>query len=311
MTVLNGGRILAASQQMQIETLRLFCDLVEAESFSTAAEKHHITQGAVSQRIAALEKELEAKLLNRPGRITVTPAGQQLLRYAHKILETYDEFRGRLRQVEELVTGELHIASVYSIGLHELPPYLKWFRDHHPDVDVKVNYRRSNKVYADVLEGLADIGLVAYPEKRPDIDAMTFWQDEFVVVCTPDHPLAARESITPDDLNNVSFIAFEPDLPSRKAIDAMFAQFGVVVNQVMELDNVEMVKRAMEIENAVSILPRRTVYAEIEGSRLIQLELDAPGADLARPLGMIYRQGRELTPAMREFVDLLQTKRLF
>lgn len=296
---------------MQIETLRLFCDLVEAESFSIAAEKHHITQGAVSQRIAALEKELDAKLLNRPGRITVTPAGQQLLIYSHRILEIYDEFRGRLRRIGQPVGGVLQVATVYSIGLHELPPYLKWFRDHHPEVEVKVNYRRSNKVYADVLDGLADIGLVAYPEKRPDIDAMTFWLDEFVVVCTPDHELAERKSVTPADLNGVRFIAFEPDLPSRKAIDAMFAKFGVEVDQIMELDNVEMVKRAMELENAISILPQRTVYAEIEGSRLVQLDLDAPGADLARPLGMIRRSGRELTPAMREFIDLLQTKRLF
>lgn len=296
---------------MQIETLRLFCDLVEAGSFSTAAEKHHITQSAVSQRIASLEKELEAKLLKRGGRITVTPEGRALLRAAHEMLLIYDDFRTKLRKVGEPVTGELHIASVYSIGLHELPPYLKWFRDHHPDVDVHVNYRRSDKVYADVREGLADIGLVAYPESRTDIDAETFWQDEFVVVCTADHPLADRGKITPQDLEGARFISFEPDLPSRRAIDEIFEDAGVVIDQVMELDNVEMVKRAVEVENAVSIIPARTVYAEVEGGRMQQLELEAPESQIARPLGMIRKKSREVNPAMREFLELLQTKRLF
>ncbi|MEM7011522.1 MAG: LysR family transcriptional regulator [Verrucomicrobiota bacterium] len=296
---------------MQIETLRLFCDLVEAGSFSTAAEKHHITQSAVSQRIASLEKELDAKLLTRGGKITVTPEGRALLRAAHEMLGIYDDFRAKLRKVGEPVTGELHIATVYSIGLHELPPYLKWFRDHHPDVDVRVNYRRSNKVYADVIEGLADIGLVAYPERRPDVDAETFWQDEFVAVCTPNHPLAGRGKIAPQELAGVRFISFEPDLPSRRAIDEIFEDAGIVIDQVMELDNVEMVKRAVEVEDAVSIVPARTVYAEVEGSRLVQLELDASEAHIARPLGMIRKKSREVNPAMREFLELLQTKRLF
>lgn len=297
---------------MQIETLRLFCDLVETGSFSLAAVKHHVSQSAVSQRIAALEKELEAKLLIRGrGNISVTAEGRLLLRSAHEILEKYDEFRARLRKTGEPVTGELHVATVYSIGLHDLPPYLKVFRDHHPDVTVKVNYRRSDKVYADVLEGLADVGLVAYPENRPGLEAETFWQDHFVVICTAQHPLAGQKSVTPHDLDRVRFVSFEPDLPSRKAIDAIFSQFGVSVDQIMELDNVEMVKRAVEVENAISIVPQHTVYAEVEGGRLVQLELDAPEADIVRPLGMIHRKDREPTPALREFIDLLQTKRLF
>ncbi len=296
---------------MQIETLRLFCDLVEAGSFSIAAEKHHITQSAVSQRIAALEKELDATLLVRGRNTEPTAEGNLLLATAHQMLETYDDFRLRLRSPEKAISGSLNIATVYSIGLHELPPYLKWFRDHYPDAEVGVDYRRANQVYEDVEQGRADLGLVAFPEPRPGLNLETFWQDELVVICTPKHEFAKRGSILLKDLQGAKFISFEPDLPTRIAIDAMFAGAGVLVDVVMELDNVELVKRAVELEDAVSIVPQRTAYAEVEGGRLAQAKLTDPRLDTCRPLGVLWKQGIPENPALREFVELLEKKRLF
>jgi len=296
---------------MQIETLRLFCDLVEAGSFSTAAEKHHVTQSAVSQRIAALEKEVDAKLLVRGRNTEATPEGRLFLQMAHEILEVYDRFRRELRESFQPVVGSLRIATVYSIGLHELPPYLKWFRDHYPDAQVQVNYFRSDEVYREVREERADLGLVAFPEDRPGLTSEVFWRDELVLICTPQHPFARRSAVPVPDLQNARFISFEPDLPTRKAVDALLRDAGVEVNPVMELDNVELVKRAVEVEDAVAILPQRTVYAEVEGGRLAQSHLEAPSEFLNRPLGMICRKNGSSSPAFREFTELLRTKRLF
>ena len=296
---------------MQIETLRLFCDLVEARSFSMAAEKHRISQSAASQRIAALEKELGVKLLVRGRSTEPTAEGNLLLSAAHEMLETYDDFRARLRAPDEVIGGQLRIATVYSIGLHELPPYLKWFRDHYPNVKVEVEYRRANQVYTDVEENRADFGLVAFPESRAGLETKTFWQDELVLICTPDHDFAKRGSVRLTDLEGAKFISFEPDLPTRVAIDAMFAGVGVSVNELMELDNVELVKRAVELEDAVSIVPQRTAYAEVEGGRLAQATLIDPDIDTSRPLGVIWRPDEPENPALREFVELLETKRLF
>tara|TARA_R110002096_G_scaffold362892_4_gene556036 strand:- start:1560 stop:2456 length:897 start_codon:yes stop_codon:yes gene_type:complete len=298
---------------MQIETLRLFCDLVEAGSFSIAAEKHHISQSAVSQRIAALEKELGVTLLVRGRSTEATPEGNLLLRTAHEMLETFDDFRARLRSPDKAIAGRLRVATVYSIGLHELPPYLKWFRDHYPEVEVRVEYRRANQVYEDVELGRADLGLVAYPESRSGLKAETFWQDELVLICTPGHAFAKMDSVSLRDLEKSKFVSFEPDLPTRIAIDAMFAQAGVSVDEVMELDNVELVKRAVELENAVSIVPQRAAYAEVEGGRLAQATLSDAAIDTSRPLGVIWKpNGSEAeNPALLEFVELLETKRLF
>ncbi len=296
---------------MQIETLRLFCDLVEAGSFSTAAEKHHVSQSAVSQRIAALERELGTKLLVRGRNTEATPEGRRFLKSAHQILEIYDDLRDHFRQGDREVAGDLHLATVYSIGLHELPPYLKWFRDRYPDVDVRVEYKRSDQVYHEVAQGHADLGLVAFPRSGNDLESAIFWQDRLVVICTPDHRFASREAVAPADLEGERFISFEPDLPTRKAIDVIFHQAGVRVNELMELDNVELVKRAVELEQAVSIVPQRTVYAEVEGGRLAQARLDAPDPLTIRPLGVIWQKGRESRPAVGEFKTLLQNKRLF
>jgi DNA-binding transcriptional LysR family regulator len=113
------------------------------------------------------------------------------------------------------------------------------------------------------------------------------------------------------ELTDVRFISFEPDLPTRKAIDAMLARAGVQVNELMALDNVELVKRAVELENAVAIVPQRTVYAEVRGGRLAEAKLDVPSPEIVRPLGVIHRTGEELSAAAREFTELLRNERLF
>ncbi len=299
---------------MQIETLRLFCDLVEAGSFSIAAEKHRLTQSAVSQRIASMEKELGVRLLVRVRNNTEpTPEGKLLLENAHRILALYDDCRRRLREMRQPVSGALRISTVYSIGLHELPPYLKWFRDHYPNAEVRVEYHRSDHVYREVAEGRADLGFVAYPncDGHPALACDTFWQDQLVLILPPGHPLAERPAVRPAELDGVRFISFEPDLPTRKAIDAMLTRANVKVDELMALDNVELVKRAVEVENAVAIVPQRTVYAEVRGGRLAEAKLDVPAAEIVRPLGVVRRAGEELSAAAREFTELLRNERLF
>jgi DNA-binding transcriptional LysR family regulator len=298
---------------MQIETLRLFCDLVEARSFSLAAEKHRLSQSAVSQRIAALEKELGVRLLMRRRNTEPTTEGMLLLENAHRMLALYDDCLRRLREIQQPVEGLLRISTVYSIGLHELPPYLKWFRDHYPNAEVRVEYHRSGRVYREVAEGRADLGFVAFPDCRayPELVCDTFWQDQLVLILPPGHALAGRNPVRLAELNGSRFIAFEPDLPTRKAIDAMLAKAQVRIDELMALDNVELVKRAVEVENAVAIVPQRTVYAEVRGGRLLEAKLDVPEGETARPLGMVSRAGEALSPAAQEFTELIRNERLF
>ena len=293
---------------MQIETLKVFCDLVETASFSQAASLNSITQSAVSQQIRALEQRYHVSLIERGKKnFAVTQEGKAFLQASREILQTFDSLGDRIRELQNVVEGELRVSTVYNIGLHELPPFLKKFKAAYPDVKVIVDYHRSAQVYADVLEGHTDLGLVAFPTKKTGLVIEDFRRDKLVFICHPNHRLAARSGLTLRDLESEKFIAFEEDLPIRKVIDRLLHEQSVRVEHTMEFDNVETVKRAVEIEGGVSIVPQTSVENEVRSGNLVAIEVE--GFGLWRPLSVIYRRHRPISPAQKQFVELLKELR--
>jgi len=291
---------------MHIETLKIFCDVVETASFSKAGASNSMTQSAVSQQILSLEKKLGRTLLERGRRqCCVTPEGAVLLNAAKEMLEIYDGLEERFNELADVVAGEMQVSAVYSIGLHDLPPYLKAFRRKYPTVDVQVNYRRSAQVYAQVLSGEALMGFVAYPTQRKGIHVEPFMDDEMVIICHPSHAFSASEKIPAGALKKERFIAFDPDLPTRQFLDRHFRESGIALGHTIEFDNIETVKRAVEIEQGVSIVPLASVRAEVDAGTLCAIPLDPP---LRRPIGILLKRNRPRTPALREFLALLQGK---
>ncbi len=293
---------------MQIETFKVFCDLVETASFSRAATLNSITQSAVSQQIRALEQRYDVSLIERGKKnFSVTQEGRAFLQASKEILSTYGNLGDRIRELQNVVAGQLRVATVYSIGLHELPPFLKKFRAVYPGVEVLIDYRRSAQVYNEVLEGDADLGLVAFPTKRTGLVIEDFWRDKLVLICHPSHPLAESRCIRLRDLHGEKFISFEPDLPTRKVIDRLLREQGVEIEHAMEFDNIETVKRAVEIENGVSIVPQTSVADETRNGSLVAVEIES--FEMWRPLGVIYRRHRAISPAQKQFVALLKETR--
>lgn len=290
---------------MYIAVFKVFCDLAETGSFSKAAVINGITQSAVSQQIRAVEDKFQVRLVERGRRnFSLTAEGSAFLSASREILEVYDNLDHRLHELRNVVAGELRIASIYSIGLHELPPFLKFFRGKYPDVEVHVEYRRSHQVYAQVANGDVDFGLVAYPAKRNGLQTEVFSEDELVVICHPNHALAGRKRIALEELTGEKFIAFEPDLPTRKVIDRHLREHSVHIEHAMEFDNIETVKRAVEIESGVSIVPGNTVRQEVASGVLCAMEIDGP--KMSRPLGVLTKRSRNRSPAHKEFVEALK-----
>jgi DNA-binding transcriptional LysR family regulator len=289
---------------MHIQSFRVFSNLAETSSFSKAAQMNGITQSAVSQQVRALERRFKVKLIERGRKnFSLTPEGRAFLQASHQVMSILEDLEARIHNLQNLVAGELRISTIFSIGLHELPPYLKIFRQVHPQVDVRVEYRRPSEVYLSVLDGRADIGLVAYPSPRRGLKAMTFWSDRLVLICSPSHPLASRRKIPLSALQDEKFIAFEPDLPTRREVDRKLRSEGVKVKLVLEFDNIETVKRAVEIENGVSIVPEAAVRDKVEAGVLAAVEFSDPS--LRRPLGALIRRSARISPALREFLALL------
>ncbi len=290
---------------MQIDTLKVFADLAETESFTKAAKLGGVTQSAVSQQISALERHFGAPLIERSRkRFRLTREGEVLYTFSRQIIQDYNGLCVKITEIKDIISGNIRISTIYSIGLHELPPYLREFLKSHPTVNVQVEYRRVNQVYEDVLGNSVDIGLLAYPEPDPRLTVVPLRQDPMVLACHPQHPLAAQPAIKLNAINGYKFIAFEPDIPTRRAIDKALAATGIQINAVMELDNIETVKRAVEIDAGISILPRGTILQELEKKTLAEVQIQ--DVNLFRPLAVIHRSKKALTPAMKEFIALLQ-----
>ena len=152
---------------MQLESLKMFCDVVETGSFSRAAQLNHVTQSAVSQQIRALENRYEQKLLSRSARqVTPTPAGERLFRGCKEILARFGEVEQEIREQSAEIAGTCTVSTIYSVGLHELQNIQKGLLKTHPKVNMRLIYRRSDQVYDDVILGAAEIGVVAYPQPR-------------------------------------------------------------------------------------------------------------------------------------------------
>src|SRR5882757_8182442 len=216
---------------MQIDSLKVFCDLAETESFTKAAQINSITQSAVSQQISALERTFKSLLIERSKKkFRLTREGQVLYDYSKQIIQTYDSLHNKLAELKDIISGTIRVATIYSIGLHDLPPYIKKFMKSYPTVNIHVEYRRANQVYEDVFSNVVDLGLVAYPQRDTKVEVYPLRKDPLVLIVHPQHPLAKNKSIRLKSLSGQKFIGFEPDIPTRKAIDRLLKESSVQVD---------------------------------------------------------------------------------
>jgi DNA-binding transcriptional LysR family regulator len=291
---------------MQIESLKVFCDLVETESFTKAAQINNVTQSAVSQQISSLERIFKSLLIERSKKqFRLTREGHVLYDYSKQILQTYVSLDNRMQELKEIISGTIRVATIYSIGLHDLPPYIKKFMQSFPTVNVHVEYRRANQVYEDVYSNIVDLGLVAYPIKDSKLEIVPLRKEPLVLICHPQHPFAKQKSIKVKALAGQKIISFDPDTPTRKALDKILKANNVGVEHVMEFDNVETVKRAVEIDAGIAIIPQGSIAHEVQKQTLASVAID--DGQFFRPLAAIYKKSRVLSPAMKQFIAVLKT----
>lgn len=285
--------------------LQVFCDIIETKSFSKAAARNFISQPAVSQQVKALEEHFLQKLIERsPQGIYPTEAGRLFYQGAREILERYQTLERQLMDLTQTVAGTIRVATVYSVGLHDLPPYIKHFIQLYPLARIHVEYSRTNRIYEAVRQNQVDVGIVAYPQESRQLGVIPLPSDELVVVVSPEHGLARDgRPVELKALSGQPFVAFEPDIPTRKAIDRVLHDQGVDVEVVQEFDNVETIKRSVEAEVGLSIIPRRCVQLESKAKSLVML----PIADMRveRPVGVIYKRGKTFSNTLQKFIAIL------
>jgi DNA-binding transcriptional LysR family regulator len=290
---------------MHLKSLKVYCDIVRHRSFSRAAEENGISQSGASQVVHQLEQRLGVKLIDRSKRpFVLTPEGEIYYEGCRGLVDRYHALEDKIRTLHEEVVGRVRVASIYSVGLHHMSRYLQDFLTCYPKANVRLEYLHPHRVYEAVENDKADLGLVSYPRSSRTLSAIE-WRDEpMVLVCAPSHRLAGRAEVAFAELAGERMIGFDEDLTIRHEIDRVLDVHGVAADVVMEFDNIETIKRAIEIDAGVGLLPEPTVLREVAAGTLVTVRLETD--ELVRPLGIIHRRGKELNSTARRFIELLK-----
>ncbi|CAM3305683.1 LysR family transcriptional regulator [Halomonas lysinitropha] len=289
---------------MDTQSLQAFLAVADSGSFSRAAEQLHLTQPAVSKRIAVLEGQIDARLFDRIGRrVSLTEAGRVLLPRARQILVMVDDSRRALGNLEGSVAGSLTLATSHHIGLHRLPPLLKAYTRDHPEVRLDLHFLDSEQAYQGVLDGELEIAVVTLaPHPDPQLRVVQLWIDRLCFVCATDHPLAGRGRLALREL-----CAFDAVLPgpltfTRSLIESRFASAGLNLPVALSTNYLETLKMMTAIGLGWSLLPAHLVAGELH-----ELEVDHP--PINRPLGYLVHRSRTLSNPARAMLAQLDAAR--
>ena len=292
---------------MNIETLKVFRDLVESGSFSKTAELNYISQSAVSQQLKKLELVLKSRLLGRVANsLVLTPAGKKLYETSKKIVALYEASMLEIKQLSSVSSsGEVRISTIYSAGPYLVQDYIRRFLAGSPGTRIKLEYRQFSQVCADVSGGRADFGFLACHEKKiSGLSKMEVAQDEMVVIAGAGSPLCAKKNIGLQDLNGLDFVFFDKSFPSRRYIDDFLKKNGISGNVRMELDNVDTIKTMVASGAGISILPASTVRETVKNGHLRVFRFS--DAKVSRPLYLIYDTKRKLSSSAKLFKEMLE-----
>ena len=289
---------------MLFDNLKLFRDIAQSKSISRAATMNEISQSAASQYLQETERRLGVTLLDRTTRpLALTPAGKLFYDLCRDALRREEQFQVQLENLKGLVEGAVRVASIYSIGLSEMSHVQEEFAARFPNAQLHVDYLRPDKVYESVLTDQADLGLVSYPVGTKDLAVIAWREEEMAVAVPPSHPLASKAVLLPADLDGQDFIGFDEDLSIRRELDRFLRDQGIEIRIAMQFDNIQMIKEAVALGSGISILPARTMQAEIAQGRLVSIPLHAP--ELVRPVGIVHRKRKRFSNAVQSFLELL------
>ena len=289
---------------MDLANLNAFIAIAETGSFSLAGERLHLTQPAVSKRIAGLEQQLKVRLFDRLGReIGLTEAGRALLPRAYQILGVLDDTRRALTNLSGEISGRLTLATSHHIGLHRLPPLLRAFTRSHPEVALDIQFLDSEVAYEEVLHGRAELAVITLaPETRDPVRAVMVWDDPLDFVAAPEHPLARSGSISLADVAGHPAVFPGGNTFTHHIVRRLFEREGLTPNIGMSTNYLETIKMMVSIGIAWSVLPRTMLDDQVA-------RLPLPGIQLDRQLGYILHSERTLSNAARAFMALLDNQR--
>ncbi|HEX4872497.1 MAG TPA: LysR family transcriptional regulator [Nevskiaceae bacterium] len=277
---------------MDLQLLTAFVRVADSASFSRAAEALHLSQPAVSKRVAALEQAIGQPLFDRIGRrIGLTDAGRALLPHARRVLEELEDGRRALSQIGQQVAGRLSIGTSHHIGLHRLPPVLRAYTQRYPEVDLDLHFMDSEVACEAVLAGRLELGIVTLPgSPLPNLEQRRVWTDPMAVVASPGHVLAGLRRPGLADLARHPAVLPDAATYTHRIITAALQAHGLTPRIRLATNYLETLKMLAAIGLGWSVLPRSMLDASLVALRL-------PALSLQRELGAVWHRRRQLSAA--------------
>jgi DNA-binding transcriptional LysR family regulator len=294
---------------VELHQLNCFLAVVEEGSFNRAATRLHKTQPAISYQVKQLEAELGQPLFfRRARRISPTPAGQVLAAHAREVQEVVRRSRQAVERLSDGVAGEIRIGTVNSVGIHFLPEVLQTMREKYPLVHPTVLYRESPAIMEALLSNRIDLALVANPRPDRRLRQEPIVEERVSLVCGRTHPFFGRGAIRPSELKGQQFVSLTAENPTGELVRSFLARLGVDMDPVVSTDNVETVKKMVEVGLGVAFLPDMVTSQQVacdqpERGTLARIEVGPP---ITRSIVLVTWKRREMGPAVSAFADALR-----
>lgn len=286
---------------MDLRQLEILRAVAQTGSFTSAGEQLHLSQSAVSRQILLLEEELNEQLFLRLGRkIRITPAGTTLLGLSQRMFEDLEQTRAAILDTQQTVKGTLRLVGGMTVCLYVFPPLLKAFRKQHPGVDVKLTPGATPRLIRQLRSGTADLGLLTLPIDDPALVSVPVVREELLLVTAPQHPLARKRQVTPQDLARQQFVLFEAGSGTRRAIEDFFLSEEIAPTVVTETENVEIIKALVRINMGVTIIPYQAVAREVRAGTLFCARI--AGQQLVRETGWVYLRANRVPRPVQEMM---------
>jgi len=286
--------------------IEAFVQVATHNSFSRAAETLSLTQPSITARIQALERELGEELFERGGRgVRLTDAGRVFLPYVERILQQIQEARDAVDEVRSVQLGSLRLGSALTISTYVLPGILHQFCQEHPGVDVVVRTGRSEQVLNMLLSDEVQVALIR-SLSHPDIDSLTLYEDEIILVAYPEHPFAETGRATIAEAAREPIVLFDRGSSYYGTIHDLFRRAEVIPNVAMELDSLEATKRMVEEGLGIALVPSVTAERELAQGKLVRVEI-ADVRPIQRPISLIYKKNRKRSRVVQAFVDMMSS----
>lgn len=290
---------------INLNHLHYFYEVARHGSFTRAARELLVSQSALSVQIRALENALGSRLFDRrSGGVVLTDAGQRAFAVAERVFADVDQLIADFRQSDRVLAGAVSVGTVNSIGIYVFPALLGAYRAKFPDVRIHIDFRESERVMDQLIQGKTDLAVVPWERSYPDLNAIPLTRQKLFIVALPDHPLARAERVNPRDLEAHPFVGYHEGMHTRAMIDALFKRMAITVNYVVESTNAATIKHMVLAGMGLGFLPETAVAGEIRRGQLIRL--DVPLLVMSQDVTLYLRKNRTLPRAAVGFVEFLK-----